>query len=188
MKAQVLTTVFFSKWIRICQGGEDGRQLWLHQNQRSPKAQSVRTRAEQPGKLWNADGAAYRLSPVWSTLTPDAGMSLFKRRIVMCIGRQGRLVMIALLWLSATENKVFILCQSDVSSLISPMRPPPSPLSTTPPHPLNLLSWFGITVQRHGLLVQPATITANEERCGCHWICFLAILILYCTFVCKFHS
>lgn len=58
-------------------------------------------------------------------------MSLFKRRIVMCIGRQGRLVMIALLWLSASENKVFILCQSDVSALISPMRPSPSPLTTT---------------------------------------------------------
>lgn len=34
---------------------------------------------------------------------------------------------------------------------------PPHPLTTTPsppPHPLNLLSWFRITVQRHGLLVQ----------------------------------
>lgn len=84
-------------------------------------------------------------------------MSLFKRHIVMRIGRQGRLAMIALLWLSATENKVFILCQIDVSSLISPMRPPPHhhhPTASPPPHPLNLLSWFRITVQRHGLLVQ----------------------------------
>ena len=156
--------------------GEDRRQLHhLHQNLRSQKT----LRAERPHSRWR-DGGSFemqmarpdRLSPVWSTLTPVAEMSLFKRRIVPRIGRQGRLVMIALLWLSATENEVFILCQSDVSSLISPMRTPLPPPSPAHHHqhrqPLNLLSWFGITVQRHGSPVQPATITANEERCSSH--------------------
>lgn len=75
----------------------------------------------------------------------------FKRHMTSCFGRQGRLVMIALLWLSSTENKVFILCQSNVSSLFSPMRSPvslPPPTSSSHLNPLVLIwnycseEWF----------------------------------------------
>lgn len=158
----------------------------LHQKQRSPlRAERLHTSFEM--QMARAD----RPSPVWSTLTPVAEMSLFERRFVMCIGRQGRLVMIALLWLSASENKVFILCQGrSLLSLISPMRPPSPPPPPHHLHPLNLLSWFGITVQRHGLLVQPVTITAHEERCSSHSCFHVATRLLlydsvFCRFVCS---
>lgn len=78
----------------------------------------VCTCADEAGKLWNADGAARRVSPVRGTLTPAAEMSFFSRGKLWCgISRRGGLVVIAPFWLSASENKVFMLCQSHISSL-----------------------------------------------------------------------
>lgn len=179
-------TVLFSFVSRTKEEKSGFFSVVLHQKQRSP------LRAERPHTSFEMQMArADRPSPVWSTLTPVAEMSLFERRFVMCVGRQGRLVMIALLWLSASENKVFILCQGrSLLSLISPMRPPSPPPPPHHLHPLNLLSWFGITVQRHGLLVQPVTITAHEERCSSHSCFHVATRLLlydsvFCRFVCS---
>ncbi len=139
-------SLFLTK-LDFCSGKSFSRSSDLHRHCEL----SVRTHADETRTLWHADGEADRLSPVWSTLTPVAEMSRFKRRIVMRIGRQGRLVMIAPLWLTTSENKVFILLSEWRLRSHLPLSPPS----------LTLLSWFGIK----GLLMLPATVTANEETC-----------------------
>lgn len=82
----------------------------------------LQTKAERLHLCWRGGEALKcrwrRVSPVRSTLTPAAEMSFFSRGKLWCgISRRGGLVMIAPFWLSASENKVFMLCQSHISSL-----------------------------------------------------------------------
>lgn len=116
---------------------------------------------------------ADQLSPVWSTLSET---SLFKRRIVLRIGRQGQLPMIALLWLSASENKVFILCRGrSLLSLISPMRPPPPPTLSEP----LVLIWNGCWKVYHHYCqwgaAQRPYLLAGSCRTASFGFCFVCL-------------
>lgn len=109
-------------------------------------------------QLPNGGDETRRRSPVRSSSAPVSKAILHTRNNATRIRQRGHLTMIALFWLSASENKVFILYVWNISRLIEAKKHPPPPPPPPPTSPLLVL------IRRHGLPMHPAPLTGCLQQ------------------------